>query len=86
MILRMTARSADTPDWQQIDTVLFDLGRHAPDLSFDNHLWREIVPAALRRGAPPSRPRGGARAAASRLRDCAGTLDWYCMDYWTREA
>ena len=80
----MTARSADTPDWQQIDTVLFDLDGTLLDLSFDNHLWREIVPAAYA-AARSVTPEEARTQLQSRLRDCAGTLDWYCMDYWTRE-
>jgi putative hydrolase of the HAD superfamily len=80
----MTARSADTPDWQQIDTVLFDLDGTLLDLSFDNHLWREIVPAAYA-AARSVTPEEARAQLQSRLRDCAGTLDWYCMDYWTRE-
>jgi len=80
----MTARSADTPDWQRIDTVLFDLDGTLLDLSFDNHLWREIVPAAYA-AARSVTPEEARAQLQSRLRDRAGTLDWYCMDYWTRE-
>jgi putative hydrolase of the HAD superfamily len=80
----MTASPAPTPDWQHIDTVLFDLDGTLLDLSFDNHVWREIVPAAY--AAARSLTHEEARAALQeRLRARAGTLDWYCMDYWSRE-
>jgi 5'-nucleotidase len=80
----MKASAAHTPDWQHIDTVLFDLDGTLLDLSFDNHLWREIVPAAY--AAARCLTLGEARDALhSRLRARAGTLDWYCMDYWSRE-
>jgi putative hydrolase of the HAD superfamily len=80
----MSARIAYVPDWRLIDTVLFDLDGTLLDLSFDNHLWREIVPAAY--AAARSLTAAQAREALqSRLRDRAGTLDWYCMDYWSRE-
>jgi putative hydrolase of the HAD superfamily len=80
----MTASAARRPEWQHIDTVLFDLDGTLLDLSFDNHLWREIVPAAY--AAARSLTVGEARdALQSRLRARAGTLDWYCMDYWSRE-
>jgi HAD superfamily hydrolase (TIGR01509 family) len=75
---------AGTPDWQHIDTVLFDLDGTLLDLSYDNHLWREVVPAAY--AAARSLSAQQAREALqSRLRSCAGTLDWYCMEYWRRE-
>ena len=45
----MRANSAYVPEWQHIDTVLFDLDGTLLDLAFDNHLWREIVPAEIGR-------------------------------------
>jgi 5'-nucleotidase len=76
--------STARPDWQHIDTVLFDLDGTLLDLSFDNHVWREVVPAAY--AAARSLTAEEAREALqSRLRACAGTLDWYCMEYWSRE-
>ena len=80
----MRGTSADTPDWQQIDTVLFDLDGTLLDLSFDNHLWRHIVPAAYA-AARSVTPEEARAQLQSRLRERAGTLDWYCMDYWARE-
>ena len=80
----MKTSTAYVPDWQYIDTLLFDLDGTLLDLSFDNHLWREIVPAAY--AAARSVTTEEARTALqARLRACAGTLDWYCMDYWSRE-
>jgi putative hydrolase of the HAD superfamily len=80
----MTDAAAPTPDWRQIDTVLFDLDGTLLDLSFDNHLWREIVPQAY--AAARSVSADEARAVLkSHLVARAGTLDWYCMDYWSRE-
>jgi putative hydrolase of the HAD superfamily len=80
----MTATSAYVPDWQHIDTVLFDLDGTLLDLSFDNHLWREIVPAAYAAARCVTTEEARTPLQA-RLRSCAGTLDWYCMDYWSRE-
>ena len=42
----MNATAAQSLDWQHIDTVLLDLDGTLLDLSFDNHVWREVVPAA----------------------------------------
>jgi HAD superfamily hydrolase (TIGR01509 family) len=80
----MTDATLHAPDWRQIDTVLFDLDGTLLDLSFDNHLWREIVPAAY--AAARAVTTDEARAVLqAHLRARAGTLDWYCMDYWSRE-
>jgi putative hydrolase of the HAD superfamily len=80
----MTDAAVHAPDWRQIDTVLFDLDGTLLDLSFDNHLWREIVPAAYAaaRAVTADEARDVLQA---HLRARAGTLDWYCMDYWSRE-
>jgi putative hydrolase of the HAD superfamily len=54
------------------------------DLRFDNFFWLEEVPRhyAARHGLEPS-------AALERLRPkldaVRGTLDWYCVDYWSAE-
>jgi len=80
----MTDFAVATPDWRQIDTVLFDLDGTLLDLSFDNHVWREIVPAAY--AAARSVTAEQAREVLrSHLVARAGTLDWYCMKYWSRE-
>jgi 5'-nucleotidase len=70
--------------WAQIDTVLLDLDGTLLDLAFDNHFWRERVPAAwaLARAIDLERARA---ELAPRFRACQGTLDWYCIDYWSRE-
>jgi HAD superfamily hydrolase (TIGR01509 family) len=80
----MATHTVTGPEWQQIDTVLFDLDGTLLDLSFDNRLWREFVPAAY--AAARRVTAAEARdALQARLRERAGTLDWYCMDFWSRE-
>jgi putative hydrolase of the HAD superfamily len=73
-----------TLPWNDIDTVLLDLDGTLLDLAFDNHFWRVRVPEAW------ARERGLSLAEAQaqlvpRFRAREGTLDWYCIDYWTRE-
>ncbi len=71
-------------DWSRIHTVLLDMDGTLLDLHFDNYFWREHVP---RRYAE----RHGMTVAAAksvlepRFRAAEGTLDWYCVDYWSRE-
>ena len=71
-------------DWDAIDTVLLDMDGTLLDLHFDNHFWQEHVPVryAERHGLPHAEARsrlGGLYGART------GTLDWYCVDFWTRE-
>ena len=71
-------------DWSHIDTVLLDMDGTLLDLHYDNHFWQVYVPArfAEHHGLPEAE----ARAECFRRYDAkAGTLDWYCVDYWTRE-
>jgi putative hydrolase of the HAD superfamily len=71
-------------DWQAIDTVLLDMDGTLLDLHFDNHFWLDHVPRRY------AEARGIAEAAArrellARYQDIQGTLEWYCVDHWTRE-
>ena len=71
-------------DWTQIHTVLLDMDGTLLDLHYDNHFWLEHVPHRY------AEKHGLDLAAAKdelypRYRKAEGTLDWYCVDYWTRE-
>lgn len=71
-------------DWHEIDTVLLDMDGTLLDLHFDNHFWLEHVPKryAEARGMPLQRARDELLA---RYGDIQGTLNWYCVDHWSRE-
>jgi HAD superfamily hydrolase (TIGR01509 family) len=80
----MTLDVAQKPDWSRIDTVLLDLDGTLLDLAFDSYFWLERVPAAY--GAAQSLTLEQARTVLDpRFQACEGTLDWYCIEYWTRE-
>lgn len=51
------------------------------DLHFDNHFWREHLPLrwAQHRGIAPALAR---RQLAAMIEEVAGTLHFYCLDYW----
>ena len=71
-------------DWDSIDTVLVDMDGTLLDLSFDNLFWTEIVPrgyAALR-GMTLCEAQ---QELAPRFAAKVGTLEWYCLDHWTRD-
>lgn len=70
--------------WQQIDTVLLDMDGTVLDLAFDNHFWRTQVPQAL--ASARSLPAQQVYAELEqRFRACEGSLNWYCLEYWSRE-
>lgn len=69
-------------NWQLIDTVLFDMDGTVLDLHFDNYFWEEYLPARYGELNQLSAQEASA-ALMSRYSQLKGTLDWYCMDYWT---
>lgn len=71
-------------NWQQINTVFLDMDGTLLDLYFDNHFWLELVPVAYADKNGLSKEEGQ-RIIRQKYACVAGTLDWYCVDYWTRE-
>ena len=72
------------PRWDQIDTVLLDMDGTLLDLRFDNYFWLEVLPERYARRHELSLE--AARATlAPRFVAKQGTLDWYCIDFWSRE-
>jgi putative hydrolase of the HAD superfamily len=71
-------------DWQRIDTVFLDMDGTLLDLNFDTYFWLEHVPQRY------AEKHGVALAVAkaqlmARYQALLGTIDWYSIDYWTRE-
>jgi putative hydrolase of the HAD superfamily len=73
-----------TSDWAGIETVLLDLDGTLLDLAFDNFFWCTRVPEAWARSRSLS-PEQAQAELQPRFRAREGTLDWYCIDYWSRE-
>ena len=70
--------------WENVDTVLLDMDGTLLDLHYDNHFWLEHVP---RRYAQKRRLsfEAAREELVARYRRVEGTLNWYCVDYWTEE-
>ncbi len=76
--------SASLLDWNNIDTVLLDMDGTLLDLYFDNHFWLEHLPLryAERHGMSAEQARIHLIDVFAAQR---GTLNWYCVDYWSRQ-
>jgi HAD superfamily hydrolase (TIGR01509 family) len=87
--LNFTANAAYTgdsalPRWEEIDTVLLDMDGTLLDLRFDNYFWLEILPERYAQRHQLSLEAARARLAPLFIAK-QGTLDWYCIDFWSRE-
>ena len=71
-------------DWERIDTVLVDMDGTLLDLAFDNYFWLDLVPEHYAQlnacTAAEARQR-----LAQRFDAIQGTLNWYCLDHWSRD-
>jgi putative hydrolase of the HAD superfamily len=80
----VTQAAKSLVDWNAVDTVLVDMDGTLLDLAFDNFFWRELVPQRYARlhGLTVA---AAQRRLAPRFEAKVGTLDWYCLDHWTRD-
>ncbi|MCZ6802580.1 MAG: GMP/IMP nucleotidase [Proteobacteria bacterium] len=69
-------------NWKSIKTVLLDMDGTLLDLYFDNYFWQEYLPEQWGKLNNMD-----VETAKSKLREWyakeAGTLSWYCLDFWT---
>ena len=77
-------RHLPAPDWSAIDTVLLDMDGTLLDLRFDNWFWQELIPSryAAANGLSAAEAQG---LLAPKFVAVSGTLQWYCIEYWTQE-
>jgi putative hydrolase of the HAD superfamily len=71
-------------DWPAVGTVLLDMDGTLLDLNYDNHFWLEHVPRryAERHGMALDTAR---ETLLARYHAVAGTMAWYCVDYWSEQ-
>jgi GMP/IMP 5'-nucleotidase len=80
----MSSLALEKLAWDRIDTVLLDLDGTLLDLGFDTDFWLDFIPAAY--AATRAMPVPQAKELlTARFRACEGTLNWYCIDHWSRE-
>jgi HAD superfamily hydrolase (TIGR01509 family) len=71
------------PDWRSIDTVLLDMDGTLLDLGSDTHFWEELLPRRYAESRSISLEEAR-RQIQPIFEATKGTLDWYCITYWTR--
>ena len=77
-------QTSSAVDWTCVDTVLLDMDGTLLDLRFDNWFWLNFVPSRYAAANGISEAEAQIELAP-RFRNVAHTLQWYCIDYWTRE-
>jgi len=71
-------------DWHQIKLVLLDMDGTVLDLNFDNQFWQVHLPRAYASRHGLSNDQAIAEIGP-RLQQTEGSLNWYCLDHWSRE-
>ncbi len=68
--------------WSNIDTVMFDMDGTVLDLHFDNYFWLTLIPTVYgqKHGMDAQQ---AATVIRSKYADQLGSLNWYCMDFWS---
>ena len=69
-------------EWNDIDIVLLDMDGTLLDLYFDNYFWNDYMPKhwAEQQGISHEE---AIDTLLSWYKKEKGTLQWYCLDYWT---
>ncbi|HIJ23365.1 MAG: GMP/IMP nucleotidase [Gammaproteobacteria bacterium] len=71
-------------NWSQIKTVLLDMDGTLLDLHFDTHFWLEHVPMRYAEKNSLS-IEASKKELYGRYKEVEGTIEWYCIDHWSRE-
>lgn len=72
----------DLIDWTAVDSVFLDMDGTLLDLHFDNHFWLEHVPEKYA-GKHNIALDEARRVLEEKYQAIVGTLNWYCIDYWS---
>lgn len=68
--------------WSEIETVLLDMDGTLLDLHFDNYFWLQLMPSKYAElfGVEDKEAQQVLKQASD---ETLGTLNWYCLDYWS---
>lgn len=70
--------------WDDIECILLDMDGTLLDLHFDNYFWLDYLPSYLANlnAIPLSQCKKELEQLSNQV---VGTLDWYCLDYWSEK-
>lgn len=70
-------------EWSKIKTVLLDMDGTLLDLHFDNYFWLQFMPMKYAElyGIEDEEAHQVLKQASQ---ETQGTLNWYCLDYWSQ--
>jgi len=71
-------------NWSKIETVLLDMDGTLLDLRFDNYFWQTVVPECFARKNGWSFEQALMHLSPI-FKAQEGLLNWYCLDYWSKE-
>jgi len=76
------AQAFSSEQWAKIDTVLLDMDGTLLDLHFDNYFWLQFMPIKYAElyGVGDEEAHTVLKQASE---ETYGTLNWYCLDYWS---
>jgi len=70
-------------DWSGIQTVLLDMDGTLLDLYFDNYFWQNYLPRYWGKQQDMDETEA-LQLLKDWYRQEAGSLSWYCLDFWTQ--
>ncbi len=70
--------------WQAIHTVFLDMDGTLLDLHFDSHFWLKYLPQCYAKHYKLSFDKAKA-TLLGHYQKKIGTLEWYCIDYWSTQ-
>jgi len=70
--------------WSKIQTVFLDMDGTLLDLHYDNYFWLKHVPQRYAEHRSLTLE-AAHRELMLRYTRVAGTMQWYCVDYWSQE-
>jgi len=71
-------------NWQSINTLLLDMDGTLLDLYYDNHFWLEFLPQRYAETHGIEKHQAH-ELLVKRFSETKGTLNWYCVDFWSNE-
>lgn len=70
-------------DWNQIDTVLFDMDGTLLDLQFDNQVWSRLLPKQFASAHGLTFEDANIQLT-THMQEIFGRIEFYCLNYWAR--